>query len=105
MTYVVAFDNGGPFFNHRLHIFAIAPMHDKWIDISSDGKLVEDIFWSELEKDQSSRVGPQLAPTALDNIEKRDRMLRLNLEASVKDESGNWIGAIWPIGISVLMPE
>jgi hypothetical protein len=41
----------------------------------------------------------------VENIETRDRMLRLDLETSVRDESGNWIGAIWPIGISLLIPE
>jgi hypothetical protein len=46
-----------------------------------------------------------LTPTALKNIETRNRMLRLDLEASVRDESGNWIGAIWPTGISLLFPN
>ena len=105
LTYLVAFNNGGQFFNHRLSVFAISTTRDEYIDISPEGKLVEDIFWSQLEKDHGSRICPQLAPTTLKNIEKRDRLLRLDLEASVKDEAGNWIGAIWPIGISLLIPE
>jgi superfamily II DNA or RNA helicase len=105
LTYLVAFNHGGQFFNHRLFVFAFSPTRDEYIEISQEGRLIEDIFWSQLEKDHSSRICPELAPTALENIEKRDRMLRLDLEASVKDDSGNWIGAIWPIGISLLMPE
>jgi superfamily II DNA or RNA helicase len=105
LTYLVAFNNGNQYFNHRMYNFAMSPTSGEYIDISPEGKLVEDIFWSQLEKDHSSRICPQLAPTALQNIEKRDRMFRLELEASIKDESGNWIGAIWPIGISLLMPN
>jgi hypothetical protein len=105
LTYLVAFNNGSQFFNHRLRVFAMSPTRDEYIDISSEGKLVEDIFWSQLKKDHSSRTCPQLAPIALENIKNRDRMLRLEIEASVKDESGNWIGAVWPVAISLLMPE
>jgi hypothetical protein len=105
LTYLVAFNNGDQFFNHRLRVFAISPKRDEYIDISSEGKRVEDVFWSQPEKDHSSRTCPQLAPAAVKNIERHDRRLRLDLEASVKDEAANWIGAIWPIGISLLMPE
>ena len=105
LTYLVAFNHGGQFFNHRLRVFASSPSRDEYIEISQEGRLIENIFWSQLEKDHSSRICPELAPTALENIEKRDRMLRLHLEASLKDDSGNWIGAIWPIGISLLVPE
>ncbi len=105
LTYVSAYNNGGQFFNHRLRVYALSPSQGDSLDISSDGKLVEGIFWSQLKKDHSSRVPPELKPADLENIANQDRMLRLALEAELKDETGNWIGAVWPIAISLLVPE
>jgi superfamily II DNA or RNA helicase len=105
LTYLIAFNNGNQFFNHRLRVLAMSPSRDEQIDISSEGKLVEDIFWSQLKKDHGAHTCPEFKQAALENIKKRDEMYRMELEASVKDESGNWIGAIWPIGVSLLMPE
>jgi hypothetical protein len=48
---------------------------------------------------------PELKPTYRDSIGNQDRVLRLALEAEVKDETGNWIGAVWPIAISLLLPQ
>jgi hypothetical protein len=105
LTYLIAFSSGNQFFNHQLRGFAMSPSRDEQIDISSEGKLVEDIFWSQLKKDHGARTCPEFTQAALENIKKRDQMYRMELEASVKDESGNWIGAIWPIGLSLLIPE
>jgi hypothetical protein len=102
LAYLVAFNHGNQFFNHRLHVLAMSPTRDEFIDISREGKLVEHIFWSQLEKDHSSRKCPQLEPAALENIKRRDQLFRLELEAGVKDEAGNWIGAVWPISVSLL---
>ena len=105
LTYLTAYSNGGQFFNHRLRVYALSPRRGHSIDISSDGKLVEDVFWSQLGKDHSSQILPELTPTDLEAIANLDRMLRLECEAALKDEAGNWIGAIWPIAVSVLVPE
>jgi hypothetical protein len=48
---------------------------------------------------------PALTATDLESIVNVDRMLRLELEATLKDEAGNWIGAVWPIAVSLLVPE
>ena len=105
LAYLTAYNNGGQFFNHRLRVYALSPSQGHPIDISSDGKLVEGIFWSQLGKDHSSRKLPELKSADLENIANQDRILRLALEAELKDETGNWIGAVWPIAISLLLAE
>ncbi len=105
LTYLVAYINGGQFFNHRLRVYAVSPTDSQEIDISSDGKLVEDIFWSQLERDHSACALPEISKTDLENIMSLDRRFRLEIEASLKDESGNWLGAVWPIAVSILVPE
>jgi superfamily II DNA or RNA helicase len=103
LTYLVAFSNGGHFFNHRLRVYAVSPSRGKWIDISSDGKLVEDILWSQLDSDESISAMPEMKEADLQNIVNLDRTFRLELEASLKDEDGNWIGAAWPIAMTLLV--
>jgi superfamily II DNA or RNA helicase len=105
LTYLTAYSSGGHFFNHRLRVYAFSPGKADPIDISSDGELVEGIFWSQLAKDHSSRMLPELKPIYRESIGNQDRLLRLALEAEVKDETGNWIGAVWPLAVSLLVPE
>jgi superfamily II DNA or RNA helicase len=105
LTYLTAYNNGEQFFNHRLRVYALSPRRGDSIDISSEGELVEDVLWSQLGKDHSSRSVPVLTATDLESIVNVDRMLRLELEATLKDEAGNWIGAVWPIAVSLLVPE
>jgi hypothetical protein len=104
-TYLTAYSNGGHFFNHRLRVYAFSPGQGDSLDISSEGELVQNIFWSQLGKDHSSRTLSDLTPIYRENVGAQDRMLRLALEAELKDEAGNWVGAIWPIAISLLLPE
>jgi len=105
LTYLVAYSNGGQFSNYRLRVYAVSAKHGQEIDISSDGKLVEDIFWSQLERDHSACALPEIKQTDLENIASLDRRLRLEIEASLKDETGNWLGAVWPIAVSILVSE
>lgn len=105
LTYLVAYNSGDQFFNHKLHVYAVSPRRGEWIDITSDGKLVEDLFWSQLDVDNHPRALPALAPTDLANIANLDRTFRLELEATLRAEGGNWLGAVWPIALSVLVQE
>jgi hypothetical protein len=105
VTYLVADVGGEHFFNHRLRVYAVSPKGGQELDISSDGNLVEDIFWSQLERDHSARSLPELSEAELQNIATLDRRFRSEIEASLRDEAGNWLGAFWPIAISLLVPE
>lgn len=105
LTYVVAYISGDHFFNHRLRVYAVSPKRGNEIDISSDGNLVEDIFWSQLERDHSARVVPELSEAELQNIASLDRRFRSDIEASLRDEAGNWLGAVWPLAVTLLVSE
>lgn len=77
----------------------------QWIDISSDGKLVEDIFWCQLGTDETTDDTPRISEADLQTIVRLDQTFRMELEASLKDEAGNWLGAVWPIAVSLLLAE
>ena len=105
LTYLVAYISGDHFFNHRLRVYAVSPKRGHEIDISAEGNLVEEIFWSQLERDHSARVVPELSEAELQNTASLDRRFRSEIEASLRDEAGNWLGAVWPLAVTLLVSE
>lgn len=105
LTYLMAYINGEHFFDHRLRVFTVSPSNLVPVDQSSDGSLLEDIFWSHLDKDVAAKSQLGLSDDFLAHIASQDVRLRKNLETEVKDDAGNWQGAVWPLALTILMPE
>jgi superfamily II DNA or RNA helicase len=105
LSYLVAYSSGEQFANHRLRVYAVSPRSGQWLEISSEGKLVEEIFWRQLEHSQSVDALPVMNKPELDNIVALDQRFQLELEAAVRDEAGNWVGAVWPLAVSLLVPD
>ncbi len=102
LTYMTAYLSGQQFFNHRLRVFALSPSQLSAADISSDGKVIEEIFWAPLEEKRLER--PNLPKEFLQQVTAQDKLLRTQLEAEVRDEQGHWQGAVWPLAVTILMP-
>ena len=102
LVYMTAYLSGQQFFNHRLRAFGISPSQNKPSDITSEGQLLEDLFWTPL--DDTPPKTPNLPGGFLELVADQDKLLRTQLEAEVRDEQGNWQGAVWPLAVTILMP-
>ena len=105
LTYLTAYLDGEHFFNQRLRVFTVSASQPTPSDITNDGQLVEEIYWSQLENDHSSLAIPSLASDFVERIATEDRSLRKQLETELRNESGDWIGAVWPLAVTILLQK
>ncbi len=106
LSYLVAHLRDEHFFCHELRLFALSPSNPKSEELKpkEDGKLVENIIWSNLRKGNIKCSSPDLDQSFLEEILSQDAHIREELGSEVRDEEGRWRGAVWPLAVTVLLP-
>ena len=90
----------------ELRMFTISPSRPVRVPVEKD--IIEEIIWSNIRKDEeipSNLIDGLLSQTEfLEKVSSQDVRIRKELCNEVKDEQGNWCGAVWPLGITILFP-
>lgn len=106
LSYLTAYLRDEHFFDHELGLFTLSPSKPLRVPIEKD--LIEEIIWSNIRKDEeipSNLIDGLLSQTEfLEKVSSQDVRIRKELCNEVKDEQGNWCGAVWPLGITILFP-
>lgn len=106
LSYVTARLIGNHYFDHELQLFAVSasnPLAEKLG--RNEGELVEQIIWNNVRSEGSRLACPELDPTLIAHLVENDRHIRQELVDNVHDEDGRWIGAVWPVAATVLVPK
>ena len=105
LSYVVAHLRDEHFFNHKLRLFALSPSSPLPEELGpEDGKLTEDIIWTNLRAGGMELPSPDLGQSFLEQVSSQDVRIRDELGSEVRDEQGRWRGAVWPLAVTVLLP-
>ena len=103
LAYVTATLSGSHYFDHEFLMYVVPPSgHPERLD-RREGPLVEEIIWNNL-RSTTSLSPPRLDPALVSNAVKQDARIREELGAEARDEDGRWVGAVWPIAATVLLP-
>lgn len=106
LSYLTANLRDDHFFDHELRMFTISPSRPVRVPVEKD--IIEEIIWSNIRKDEeipSNLIDGLLSQTEfLEKVSSQDVRIRKELCNEVKDEQGNWCGAVWPLGITILFP-
>ena len=102
LSYLVARLRGEHFFNHELRVFPISPSNPEQEEV--DRELVEDIIWTNLQKDDTEIPHLDLDQSFLKEVSSQDVHIREKLGSEVRDEEGRWRGAVWPLAATILLP-
>jgi len=106
LSYVTARLSGGYYFDHNLQFFALSPSSQNTERIGrEDGELIERIIWNNLRKEGMELTCPKLSAEFCVRLSEEDSRIRQELSEEFHNESGRWIGAVWPIAATVLTPE
>ncbi len=106
LSYVTARLVGDYYFDHELHLFAIAASNPTVEELGrKDGELVEQIVWDNLRYDGSRLACPILSPALTARLVEEDARIQEELGEDRREESGRWVGAVWPVGATVLVPK
>jgi len=103
LSYLVAHLSDEHFFNHGLRLYALSPSDP--VPKELDGELVEDIIWTNFRNDDVNVRKIDLDQSFLEEVSSQDVCIREELGSEVKDEEGRWHGAVWPLAVTVLLPN
>ena len=106
LSYVSARLIGNYYFDHELHLFAVSASNLTVERLGrEDGELVEQIVWNNLRYEGPRLACPKLDPALTARLVEEDVRIREDLGESVRDENGRWLGAVWPVAATVLVPQ
>ena len=106
LSYVSARLSGEYYFDHELHLFAVSASSPTVERLGrGDGELVERIVWNNLRYEGPRLACPKLDPVLAARLVEEDARIREELCDNVRDESGRWLGAVWPVAATVLVPQ
>ena len=106
LSYVSARLSGDYYFDHELHLFAVSesnPIVEKLR--REDGELVERIIWNNVQYEGPRLTCPELSAALTARLIENDARIRRELVDDVRDEDGRWVGAVWPVAATVLVPK
>ena len=106
LSYVLARLIGDYYFDHELHLFAVSASSPTVERLGrEDGALVERIVWDNLRYEGPRLACPRLDPALIARLVEDDAQIREELGEDVREESGRWLGAVWPVAATVLVPQ
>ena len=105
LSYVSARLIGDYYFDHKLQLFAISESGTTEKLGPEDGELVERIIWSNVRYEGPRLACPKLSPALRTLLAKEDACIRQELVDDVRDEDERWVGAVWPVAATVLVPK
>jgi len=103
LSYVSARLIGAHYFNHALRMYAVSPLGCLELDRDKDAELIEEIIWSNLRTEHPTSALPQLEPDFERSLIEEDGRIREELTDNVRNDDGDWLGAVWPIAATVLV--
>ena len=105
LSYVTARLDGDYYLDHELHLYAVAASNPTVEELGrKDGELVEQMVWDNLRYEGSRVACPMLSPTLTARLVEEDARIREELCENRREESGRWVGAVWPVAATVLVP-
>ena len=106
LSYVSARLSGNYYFDHEIHLFALSASNPEVEKLGrEDGELIEQFIWSNIRYEGPRVVCPKLDSALIDRLVKDDLRIRQELVDDVRNENGRWIGAVWPLAATVLVPK
>ena len=106
LSYVSARLVGDYYFGHELHLFAVSESNSTVERLRrEDGELVERIVWDNLRYKGPRLVCPELSAALTTRLVEEDTRIREELGEDLRNESGRWVGALWPVAATVLIPQ
>ena len=106
LSYVSARLAGDYYFGHKFHLFAVSESNSTVERLRrKDGELVERIVWDNLRYKGPRLVCPELSAAFAARLAEEDARIREELGADMREEGGRWIGAVWPVAATVLIPQ
>ena len=105
LSYVSARLVGDYYFDHELQLFAISESGPTEKLGRADGELVEHIIWSNVRYEGPRLACPELNPALITLLAEEDTRIRQELTDDVRDENERWVGAVWPVAATVLIPK
>ena len=106
LSYVSARLVGDYYFDHELHLFAVSASNPTAEKLGrKDGELVEQIVWNNLRHERPRLACPKLSPALTARLVENDTRIREELSEDVREEGGRWVGAVWPVAATVLVPQ
>ena len=106
LSYVSARLIGEYYFDHELHLFAVSASNSTAEKLGrEDAELVERIVWDNLRYEGSRLACPELSRGLTARLVEEDGRIRTELAEDMREESGRWIGAVWPLAATILVPR
>lgn len=106
LSYVSARLVGNYYFGHELHLFAVSESSPTVERLGrKDGELVERIVWDNLRYEGPRLACPKLSTAFAARLVEDDARIREELGEDMREESGRWVGAVWPVAATVLIPQ
>ena len=106
LSYVSARLVGDYYFDHELHLFAVSESNPTVERLGrEDGELVERIVWDNLRYQGSRLACPELGADFTARLVEEDVRIREELGEDMREEGGRWVGAVWPVAATVLIPH
>ncbi|MXY65738.1 hypothetical protein F4212_03260 [Candidatus Poribacteria bacterium] len=106
LSYVTARFVDNYYFDHQLQLFAISESNQMVEKLGrKDGELVEEIIWNNVRHKGAQLACPKLSSDLVTRLVREDVHIRQKMMDDVRDESGRWVGAVWPIAATVLLPQ
>ena len=103
LSYVSARLIGDHYFNHALRLYAVSPLACSEMDKDKDADLIEEIVWSNLRCERPPSALSRLEPDLERRLIEEDARIREELTDDVRNDEGDWLGAVWPIAATVLV--
>ena len=105
LSYVSARLIGDHYFNHALRLYAVSPLACSELDRDKDAGLIEEIIWANLRSERPPSALSRLEPDLQRKLIEEDRRIREELTDGVRNDQGDWLGAVWPVAATVLVPR
>ena len=94
---------GDHYFNHALRLYVVSPLSCSELDRDKDADLIEEIIWDNLRCERPPSALSRLEPEFERKLVEEDARIREELTDGVRNEEGDWLGAVWPIAATVLV--
>ncbi len=106
ISYISAKLSGDYYFDHDIHLYALSESNPSVEKLNrNDGELIEKIIWDNVRNKDSNLICPDLNPELITRLVVNDDRIRNELVDDVRDEEGHWVGAVWPIAVTVLLAK
>ena len=106
LSYVTARLVGDYYFGHELHLFAVSESNPTVERLGrKDGELVERIVWDNLRHQGRRPACPTFRAAFATRLVDEDARIREELGEDLREEGGRWVGAVWPVAATVLIPK